>query len=87
MARRIAIGHSCHRPREPVCGGWSFGVVVDVEEHVFVANFLVDNYLRIEQTQRAPEREQCETADKGAMLLMKNATAAPSKELAVRGTA
>ena len=54
--------------------GGLFGFVVDVEEHVLV-DFLVDHYLQIEQTQRAPEGEQYETADKGAVLLMKDTTA------------
>ena len=34
-----------------------------LEERVFV-DFLVDNCVRMEQPQRVPEREQCETADK-----------------------
>ena len=39
---------------------WSglFEVVVDVGGHALVADFLVDNYLWMEQTQRAPEKEQ-----------------------------
>ena len=41
-----------------------FEVVVDLAEHVFVADFLVDNHL-IEQTHRALEGKQCETADNG----------------------
>ena len=44
--------------------------------HVFVVNFIVGNYLRIEQTQRVLKGEQCETADKGPYgLLMEDTTA------------
>ena len=48
-----------------VCGGGLFEVAVDPEEHVFVDDAFVDDYLRIGQTQGALEGEQCETADKG----------------------
>ena len=39
IARTFEHGHRA------VCGGGLFGVVVDVEVHVFVADFLVDKYL------------------------------------------
>ena len=39
IARTFGHGHRA------VCSGDLFGVVVDVEVHVFVADFLVDDYL------------------------------------------
>ena len=59
IARTFEHGHRA------VCSGGLFEVGVDPEEHVFVDDVFVDNYLRIEQTQRALEGEQCETAGKG----------------------
>ena len=39
------------------------------------ADPLVDNWLRTEQTQRAPEGEQCGTADKVRLLSSEDTTA------------
>ena len=46
IARTFVHGHRA------ACGGGLFEVEVDPEKHVFVGDVFVDDYLRIEQTQR-----------------------------------
>ena len=61
------------------CFGMSTGqcavvVVFSRSLRMFLPVSLVDSCLRADQTQGAPDGEQCETANKGAMLLVGDTT-------------